>query len=60
MSLTPILAEQREAEIRRAVRSARPRPEPDPGVGAARVALGHTLVRFGEWVARPAGVPVTR
>jgi hypothetical protein len=59
MSLTPILAEQRVAEIRRAAASTRPRPEPGPVFGATREAVGHTLVRFGEWLA-PAGVPVTR
>jgi hypothetical protein len=60
MSLSPILAEQRAAEIRRTAESTRPRPEPRQGPGAARAALGHSLVRFGEWLARPAGVPVTR
>ncbi|HEX3906586.1 MAG TPA: hypothetical protein VHW92_01505 [Mycobacteriales bacterium] len=60
MSLSPVLAEQRAAEIRRAVESSRPTPEPAPAFGATRAAVGHTLVRFGEWLARPAGVPATR
>jgi hypothetical protein len=60
MSMSPILAEQRADEIRRAVASARPQPEPAPVLGATRAALGHSLVRFGEWLARPAGVPAIR
>ena len=55
--LTPLLAEQRIAEIRRAAGSARPQPEPSPARGVVRAATGRTLVRFGEWLARPAGVP---
>jgi hypothetical protein len=60
MSLTPLLAEQRVAEIRRAAEYTRRWPESGRSRGAVRAALGHFLVHIGEWLARPAGVPATR